>query len=801
MWSILGLIPAGAGNIGAMWLRSTRIGAHPRRCGEHALFSATTTSGQGSSPQVRGTSKPLPHRAVFPWAHPRRCGEHPRVLPLHQHRFGSSPQVRGTSLRVTSPHLRLRLIPAGAGNMAVAWARRRPSWAHPRRCGEHLRMPTNVLPEPGSSPQVRGTFTDPRQQRLQLGLIPAGAGNIGRPAPTWTRRRAHPRRCGEHDGLTVYLPTTQGSSPQVRGTFSVWWVMLGPGWAHPRRCGEHAVRRYLDALPPGSSPQVRGTFSGHHLVEHGVGAHPRRCGEHYPAHMRVTQSGGSSPQVRGTLRMSTAGPGTLWLIPAGAGNMPRRPARTPAARAHPRRCGEHHVRPRAVVSLPGSSPQVRGTSRRRRQASDTGGLIPAGAGNMPPVTTTFTPSTAHPRRCGEHAARDDHVHALNGSSPQVRGTSGPRSSRQRHQRLIPAGAGNIRERDIVGTNIPGSSPQVRGTLRGSGSTGETLGLIPAGAGNISNSVAPRSVTTAHPRRCGEHDGEPVALNEIPGSSPQVRGTSPLRSLALRAHGLIPAGAGNISGRRVPPDAYPGSSPQVRGTSTRPGRTSRAPGLIPAGAGNMSISTSSSSSRSGSSPQVRGTCRTRCRRRGRRRLIPAGAGNMRRERDGHGVGGAHPRRCGEHRGQGAGQEGQQGSSPQVRGTCPPNVIAAAPAWAHPRRCGEHPVGPYVDCGGGGSSPQVRGTLRCDLGHLERVGLIPAGAGNIAYLRDGRSSPEAHPRRCGEHDSRFMPAFESGHPGLIPAGAGNIDRPPVAHGNGDQWAHPRRCGEHWSMHRPS
>ena len=53
---------------------------------------------------------------------------------------------------------------------------------------------------------------------LAIGLIPAGAGNIIRGAMEGARTGAHPRGCGEHNGLSVGQFMIQGSSPRVRGT-------------------------------------------------------------------------------------------------------------------------------------------------------------------------------------------------------------------------------------------------------------------------------------------------------------------------------------------------------------------------------------------------------------------------------------------------------------------------------------------------------------------------------------------------------------------------------------------------------
>ena len=111
------LIPAGAGNIRKNASGDPGSRAHPRRCGEHVSMTSPRWMPSGSSPQVRGTSHLPAHRCALPglipagagnmsnwsppgrpWrAHPRRCGEHYYRREESTTEQGSSPQVRGTS--------------------------------------------------------------------------------------------------------------------------------------------------------------------------------------------------------------------------------------------------------------------------------------------------------------------------------------------------------------------------------------------------------------------------------------------------------------------------------------------------------------------------------------------------------------------------------------------------------------------------------------------------------------------------------------------------------------------------------
>ena len=193
------------------------------------------------------------------------------------------------------------------------------------------------------------------------------------------------------------------------------------------------------------------------------------------------------------------------------------------------------------------------------------GLIPAGAGNIHFIYSTHHAGWAHPRGCGEHSLFNILKCLLRGSSPRVRGTSRIDFALIQDFGLIPAGAGNItslsrsvtparahprgcgehparREQQI---RSKGSSPRVRGTYNGVRLFWVATGLIPAGAGNISGLWILLSTARAHPRGCGEHEEAKGEDGALMGSSPRVRGTlKPYCSFTVR-DGLIPAGAGNI----------------------------------------------------------------------------------------------------------------------------------------------------------------------------------------------------------------------------------------------------------------
>ena len=158
----------------------------------------------------------------------------------------------------------------------------------------------------------------------------------------------------------------------------------------------------------GSSPRMRGTLAGTIPVDavQGIipayagntfsatptptstGDHPRACGEHTTHDLFVVAELGSSPRMRGTHLQRAYDAQRHGIIPAYAGNTARSRCRCRTARDHPRVCGEHRVEPLGPVVELGSSPRMRGTLLYALYAVNSGGIIPAYAGNTsrPPAT-------------------------------------------------------------------------------------------------------------------------------------------------------------------------------------------------------------------------------------------------------------------------------------------------------------------------------------------------------------------------------------------------------------------------------
>ena len=256
------------------------------------------------------------------------CGEHPPQCRKPDDRPGSSPRVRGTLPVVAEHLLRHGIIPACAGNTDFAALLVLPSRDHPRVCGEHLIPHLATSFGVGSSPRVRGTPEAFDAFMPYGGIIPACAGNTGRPHSPLAATGDHPRVCGEHELPELRQAAIRGSSPRVRGTPS----------------GNVVAQRSTGIIPAcagNTSPEPPATCSPRD--------HPRVCGEHVAVYVPVVPFGGSSPRVRGTQRMCFVCDTRLSIIPACAGNTRREGRSVRRSRDHPRVCGEHSP-PRSTLT-------------------------------------------------------------------------------------------------------------------------------------------------------------------------------------------------------------------------------------------------------------------------------------------------------------------------------------------------------------------------------------------------------------------------------------------------------------------
>ncbi len=162
---------------------------------------------------------PHPYRRLWlSSVHPRACGEHPRMFTWTLVPAGSSPRLRGTYLADPSRSAKGRFIPAPAGNIQPAHKLRPGGAVHPRACGEHGLELWLLDTGAGSSPRLRGTCDIAMPARLRIRFIPAPAGNISFSRRRSSHPPVHPRACGEHCSIVCHRHSGRGSSPRLRGT-------------------------------------------------------------------------------------------------------------------------------------------------------------------------------------------------------------------------------------------------------------------------------------------------------------------------------------------------------------------------------------------------------------------------------------------------------------------------------------------------------------------------------------------------------------------------------------------------------
>ena len=196
------------------------------------------------------------------------------------------------------------------------------------------------------------------------------------------------------------------------------------------------------------------------------------------------------------------------------------------------------------LSPAGSSPRMRGTQSSTNASHLMFGIIPAYAGNTERYHVRRSAGRDHPRVCGEHRLLERGSVASRGSSPRMRGTHCSWRCCHFRQGIIPAYAGNtpfliyslIPYRDhprvcgehlscsIALNDIKGSSPRMRGTRHQGRIVLHSGRIIPAYAGNTCDLALRLELQRDHPRVCGEHDAVPELSACDSGSSPRMRGT-------------------------------------------------------------------------------------------------------------------------------------------------------------------------------------------------------------------------------------------------------------------------------------
>ena len=213
----LGITPAYAGKSCVRHDHTYQQGDHPRVCGEKALSGAARSCCTGSPPRMRGK--------------------------------GPQTGQRSSISRIT---------PAYAGKRSFCQFLQRPSWDHPRVCGEKFECTQSVRRLRGSPPRMRGKGAAARAGLRAVGITPACAGKRLWGNNRRGRNEDHPRVCGEKPADYVGYKLAKGSPPRMRGKEPFFFDRFSL---------------------PGITPAYAGKSSTLHQNDNTRRDHPRVCGE------------------------------------------------------------------------------------------------------------------------------------------------------------------------------------------------------------------------------------------------------------------------------------------------------------------------------------------------------------------------------------------------------------------------------------------------------------------------------------------------------------------------------------------
>ena len=191
---------------------------------------------------------------------------------------GSPPRVRGKVDQKSTLLAKKGITPACAGKSLCNGCVASRKRDHPRVCGEKLCCHCKITPLLGSPPRVRGKVITYQLTPERSGITPACAGKRNSQHTTFTSERDHPRVCGEKGGPHRAGHPPRGSPPRVRGK-AEWENLIG------------SDVRITPACAGKRRPPLCASCS--------TWDHPRVCGEKSTFTISTHRTGGSPPRVRG----------------------------------------------------------------------------------------------------------------------------------------------------------------------------------------------------------------------------------------------------------------------------------------------------------------------------------------------------------------------------------------------------------------------------------------------------------------------------------------------------------------------
>ena len=371
---------------------------YPRVCGGTIYKPDPDKEGEGLSPRVRGNRKTPVWAMNWPGSIPACAGEpqhtssgggpgrvYPRVCGGTQAKHwqpglcpGLSPRVRGNRGRGPVAVPEVRSIPACAGEPQLDGLQDSLGRVYPRVCGGTPPALDTIAAERGLSPRVRGNLAGLDGDAVQVGSIPACAGEPHHQSRVQALWQVYPRVCGGTGRSEAPDPQGPGLSPRVRGN---------------RR--PHSARTACHRSIPACAgePRLRRCRTARRTV------YPRVCGGTGLSWSPRATKGGLSPRVRGNRAEAAVLGALLRSIPACAGEPRAGAAGNAPSRVYPRVCGGTRGRLSRMLKEEGLSPRVRGNRAVLVAARHKGRSIPACAGE-PGSGRTCTTRRVYPRVCG-----------------------------------------------------------------------------------------------------------------------------------------------------------------------------------------------------------------------------------------------------------------------------------------------------------------------------------------------------------------------------------------------------------------
>ena len=435
---------------------------------------------------------------------------------------------------------------------------------------------------------------------------------------------------------------------------------------------------------------------------------------------------GLSPHGRGIPPSHLADQHNTGPIPAWAGDTGVSTSRGRPVWAYPRMGGGYKLENQVSTQGQGLSPHGRGIQLRCLVQLGRAGPIPAWAGDTSTSTSTTGFSGAYPRMGGGYASQTLPGSAYTGLSPHGRGIPARIAVSESYFGPIPAWAGDTRPccaRYSLRRAYPrmgggycngscscesprGLSPHGRGIQINDRLCFAPIGPIPAWAGDTRGVRRGRRACRAYPRMGGGYTVRSWATIPVSGLSPHGRGIQDRRDFELVEAGPIPAWAGDTEGC-APADGAVGAYPRMGG------------GYIANSSCLMLLEG----------------------------LSPHGRGILVGVRD---------------------QDGEHGPIPAWAGDTTWNSICVSRIWAYPRMGGGYAAKASAKLYKLGLSPHGRGIHPYTIPNGERLGPIPAWAGDTSQLSMRMRMIGAYPRMGGGYDAEL--AAKPASAGLSPHGRG-------------------------------